>query len=155
MTRGDSRGDTEFVEQNADEGHHPLDDGSDSDMEAWWGASKASGDDEFVESTDDEPEIVEARPTSAEVRGAFRFLDEVNSQHEFAHRGCVMKNIPKFLRGPFRSALRLALREFTESEEDHTRSNRGWKLLLLLPRMLLHRPPRGREREQAEVELKI
>ena len=110
MTRGDSRGDTESVEHNADEGHHPLNDGSDSDMEAWWGASQASGDDEFVESTDDEPEIVEARPTSAEVRGALRFLDEVNLQHEFAHRGCVMKNIPKFLRGPFRSALRLALR---------------------------------------------
>ena len=33
-------------------------------------------------------------------------------------------------------ALRLALREITESEEDHARSNRG-KLLMLPPRMLL------------------
>ena len=68
-----------------------------------------SGEDEFGESTDDEPKIVEARPTSVEVRGSLRSLDEVNLQHEFARRGCVMKNIPKFLRGPFRSALRLAV----------------------------------------------
>ena len=54
-----------------------------------------------------------------------------------------MKNIPKFLRGPIRSALRLALREITESQEDHARSTRGWKLLMLLPRMLLFRLPRG------------
>ena len=54
-----------------------------------------------------------------------------------------MKNIPKFLRDPFRSAWRLTLREITESQEDHVRSTRGWKLLMLLPRMLLYRPPRG------------
>ena len=64
-------------------------------MEAWWGASQASGDDEFVESTDDEPEIVEARPTSVEVRGALRFLDEVNLQHEFADRGVCHEEHPQ------------------------------------------------------------
>ena len=85
--------------------YHLLDDdaGSDSDTDTWWGASQASGDDEFGESTDDESEIVEARPTSIEVRGGS--LKEVNLQHEFAHQRCVMKNIPKFLRA-FRSALR-------------------------------------------------
>ena len=46
-----------------------------------------------------------------------------------------------FPKGPFRNALRLALEEAVS--EELIRQERGWKLMLLLPRMLLHRPPRG------------
>ena len=56
-----------------------------------------------------------------------------------------MKSVPRFLRGPCRTALRIALTEVLEGIDrgDVTRQVRWWKLLLLLPRMLLHRPPRG------------
>ena len=78
-------------------------------------------------------------PIAGTVRGAFRLLDGVVLAHHFARRPS------KFLRGPFRTALRIALTEVSEGIDrgDVTRQERGWKLLLLLPRMLLHRPPRG------------
>ena len=37
--------------------------------------------------------------------------------------------------------MRVALEEI--KTEDMLRQERGWKLFMLLPRMLLHRPPRG------------
>ena len=51
----------------------------------------------------------------------------------------------KIPEGAYRSAMRVALAEIDQgrSEEDVTRSSRGWKLFLLLPRLLLHKPPRG------------
>ena len=52
-----------------------------------------------------------------------------------------MKNVPRFLKGPFRNVLRVALEEATSVQE--CRQERGWKLFILLPRMLLHRQPRG------------
>ena len=53
----------------------------------------------------------------------------------------VMKNIPRFLKRPFRNVLQAALEEVTAAER--CRQERGWKLFLLLPRLLLHRFPRG------------
>ena len=52
-----------------------------------------------------------------------------------------MKSVPHFVKGPFRNALKLALEE--ASTQDEVRQVRGWKLLMLLPRMVLHRGPRG------------
>ena len=52
-----------------------------------------------------------------------------------------MKNVPKFLVGPFRSVLRLALQEIQAT--DLGRCERGWKHFLLAPQMLLFRRPRG------------
>ena len=37
--------------------------------------------------------------------------------------------------------MRVALEEATA--ESHVRQGRGWKLFMMLPRMLLHRQPRG------------
>ena len=129
---GDEHGDVIFEEDHV----------SDSGREDRWEGSQASGSEEFVESTNDEFDVEEGR-ISAEIQRTLRDLDEVDLEDEFAHRGCVMMNIPRFLRGPFRSALRLALREVTTSQGDQVRSSRGWKLLMLLPRLLLFRPPRG------------
>ena len=53
----------------------------------------------------------------------------------------VMRSVPHFLKGPFQNALRLALEEVVSEEFIH--QERGWKLMQLLPRMLLHRPPWG------------
>ena len=81
------------------------------------------------------------RVTSVEIRAAFEFLDTVDLKATFSRRACVMKTTPHFLRGPFCNALRLAMEEAVRDGEVH--QNRGWKLFLLLPRLLLHRPPRG------------
>ena len=69
-------------------------------------------------------------------------LAHVDLSLEFARRA---KTVPMFFVGPFRNALRLALEEATAGShvEDLLRQERGWKLFLLLPRMLLHRGPRG------------
>ena len=63
----------------------------------------------------------------------------------FARRAVVMKCVPRFLWGSFRIALKLALEEIAAGSvaNDSLRQERGWKLFLVLPRMLLHRPPRG------------
>ena len=52
-----------------------------------------------------------------------------------------MNDVPNFLKGPFRNALRVALEEATSVQE--SRQERGWKLFIILPRTLLHRRPRG------------
>ena len=54
-----------------------------------------------------------------------------------------MKNVPRCLVGPFRNALRVALAEVSGAAGNPVQLERGWKLFLLLPRMLLHQPPRG------------
>ena len=62
-------------------------------------------------------------------------------QQNFEKRVSVMKTIPKFLRGPFKNTLKLMLEEATTGEE--VRVVRDWTLMLILPRMLLHRRPGG------------
>ena len=56
-----------------------------------------------------------------------------------------MRSVPKFLKGPLRNALKLALEEATwgNNVQDEVRQERGWKLLQFLPRMLLQRSPGG------------
>ena len=56
-----------------------------------------------------------------------------------------MRTVPRFLWGSFRVVLKVALEEVLsgQSRRDIAQQERGWKLFLLLPRMLLHRSPRG------------
>ena len=56
-----------------------------------------------------------------------------------------MQSVPRFLWGSFRVALKVALDEINAGHESRSilRQERGKKLLLLLPRMLLHRSRRG------------
>ena len=78
---------------------------------------------EVVEPTVAEnPVVLEAR-VRAPVR-AFASLDAVNFVDLFNHRAIVMRSVPNVLNSEVRVV-------------------RGWKLFLLLPRMLLFRPPRG------------
>ena len=85
--------------------------------------------------SDPDREVVEAH-SSAAVRLVFSTLDEVDLTRIFRLRASVMKTIPSFLRGPFRTAPE-AVHPILLCQE------RGWKMLLLLPRLLLHRPPQG------------
>ena len=51
-----------------------------------------------------------------------------------------MKSVPRFLAGAFRGALKAGLQEICKGRA----ANNVWKLFLLIPRLLLWRPPRGR-----------
>ena len=85
------------------------------------------------------------RPSVAAQRSGFAQLDRWNVQEVFTRRASVMRTVPRFLWGSFRVALKVALEEVLtgQSRRDVAQQERGWKLFLLLPRMLLHRSPRG------------
>ena len=115
-----------------------LDDGR-SDV-----GSIASEDEEAETPQEPDPEVREVAITPA-VRAALTWLDQVDLVEVFKPRASVMKSVPKFLTGAFRIALRTALQEAVLGGDvgDEVRQIRGWKLLLLLPRLLLSKPPRG------------
>ena len=69
-------------------------------------------------------------------------MDEVDVERIFSLRPSVMRSVPRFLQGPFRNAMKMVLEEIMASVED-VRVTRGCKVFLMLPRMLLHRPPGG------------
>ena len=87
--------------------------------------------------------VPEVRP-SARTQAGFAVLDVINVRDIFTQRVCVMKVPPALPRGAHRS-MRTALLEITSGMElsNNTRVVRGWKLFVLLPRMLLFNPPRG------------
>ena len=120
----------------------PVDsEGSDGEVE-----ESVAGDEEVhVEDEEEEREVVGGIPRGVSLRMALVSLDEVDPHIVFRQRASVMRSVPKFLEGPFRNALKLALEEATwgNSVQDEVRQERGWKLLELLPRMLLHRAPGG------------
>ena len=101
-----------------------------------------------VESSWSEPEpIQEADPArmSGAFRDALRGLDQIDVVHFFSVRAVVMKSPPKFVRGAYNVAMRIALQEIEAGfqSQNEERQSKGWKLFLLLPRMLLFRPHRG------------
>ena len=56
-----------------------------------------------------------------------------------------MKSPLAFLKGAYRSAMCFALdeAETTRARGRHVGLSRAWKFFMLLPRLLLHKPPRG------------
>ena len=77
----------------------------------------------------------------AALRTALPLMDAVDLQEVFAHRPFVLKGVPAFLRGPLRSAYRVALDEVRRAKQvgDEIRRERAWKVFLLVSRMLLYR----------------
>ena len=126
LTRGDS--DEELV---------PLDSpGSEVEFE-----ESVAGEEKAAPVSEEEfPDVPDVR--AAVLRAAFRTLDDVDPCHQFRQRAAVMKCVPKFLQGLFRNALKVALKEIIDGAGE-VEQERGWKRLLMLPRMLLHRPPGG------------
>ena len=86
-------------------------------------------------------------------QAAFRGLDEVNLVNEFSQRACVMHTVPRFLRGLFSVTCRVG-RDFRRAQGHERRQERGWKLFLLLRRMLFHRPRRPKLVARFEMFLK-
>ncbi|CAK0891748.1 unnamed protein product, partial [Prorocentrum cordatum] len=66
-------------------------------------------------------------------------LDATDAASVLRARVPTLQRAPAFARGPFRNALRKALELIREGEADETGAARGWKLFLLLPRLLLWR----------------
>ena len=88
-----------------------------------------------------EPSFEDLAPAAGAMRTGFMSLDAVDFEDFFRRRAIVMKSVPRFLRGPFRSVLRIALQEALSP--DVARRERGWKLLMAAPRMFLSKPPEG------------
>ena len=133
-----------FVEAPSDAEGAPL--SSVSDTESLGdGQSDFVGEEEFI-APEPEPirEADHARVTPA-IREGLRSLDHVDLVHLFSIRAVVMKSPPKFVRGAYRAAMRIALEEIVQGHQaqNEDRQSRGWKVFVLLPRMLLFRPPRG------------
>ena len=85
--------------------------------------------------------LVATRGLTPAVRAALVWMDEVDLDGVSIWRAMVMKTVPKFLRGPYCSAMRLAMEEALH--ENDQRRERVWKLFLFLPRLVLFRPARG------------
>ena len=68
-----------------------------------------------------------------------------------------MQSVPWVLRGAFRAAIQEALQEILAGSvsNDEVKATRGWKLLLLLPRMILFRPGRGGSVPRSKLEARI
>ena len=92
-----------------------------------------------------EEDEVTFSPELREGQIAFSGMDEIDVGTEFRRRASVMKTVPVFLKVPFRQAVKAVLDEICCGMDvgDPIRHSRGgWKVLLMLPRMLLHRPAR-------------
>ena len=67
--------------------------------------------------------------------GGLESLDMVDMTEVFSIRAVVMKSVPRFLAGAFRSALKAGLQEICKDRATNT--------VVVIPRLLLWRPPRG------------
>ena len=84
-------------------------------------------------------------PERRSMATGFESLDMVDLEKVFEVRALVMKSVPGFMKGAFRGALKISLEEIRKGQvaRNAETTTRGWKLFMLLPRMLLCRPPRG------------
>ena len=97
------------------------------------------GEDDDMHGNEDVVDV--AMPRTAAFSEGFESIDFVDPRRLFENRASILRSVPKFLHSPFKNALKMALEECLSSEQ--LRQERGWKLRMLLPRMLLHRPPGG------------
>ena len=117
--------------------------GFEDDTETVDGAS-AGGDEGGPEATPVGLPIVIERPVRGQ-QEALASLYGVDLKDRFKIRACVMRTVLHIMKGAFRLGLRAALEEVLAgfSQRSDVRMARGWKLFMLLPRMMLHKPPRG------------
>ena len=127
---------TQRVEFGADEG---SDTQTVPSMDGESGTSAASGDDPGGDVDNVEPSFEDLASAARAMRARFMSLDAVDFEDFFRRRAIVVKSVPRFLRGPFRSVLRIALQEALSL--DVARRERGWKLLMAAPRMFLSKLP--------------
>ena len=76
-----------------------------------------SGAEEYIAPSKPDPTVAVAEGLTPPIRAALARLDEVDLETEFQRRGAVMKTVPHFLRGPHRSAMRLAMGKALQDSE--------------------------------------
>ena len=87
-------------------------------------------------------------------RAAFQSLDEIDLQETLMKKFIGFQSPPTFLKGRIRQAMQFALEAILQATTaDQTL--RSWKFWLLLPRMLLHRPPGIRTISKPDWRLRI
>ena len=97
--------------------------------------SVASGDE-----TDEFPVVVmvpPVRPSAAALRADFAALDEWQLEEVFAHRGSLMRSVPRFLWGSFRIATKLALEEILKGEESGNVTGTGVEVVFVPSSVLI------------------
>ena len=106
--------------------------------------SEQAGEEEQVECGEPVQDIL-FLPERRSMATGFESLDVVDLEKVFEVRALVMKSVPGFMKGAFRGALKISLEEIRKGQvtRNAETTTRGWKLFMLLPRMLLCRPPRG------------
>ena len=116
------------------------------------GGSCQTGASEVHEVSDSEQEGAESNLATPVVqlgtqalRGGLQSLDMIDLVEVWKVRGNLMKSVPKFMQGAYRTGMRQALDAVSLGEErgDDLLQIRGWKLFFLIPRMFLYRPSRG------------
>ena len=111
-----------------------VEDTDDSDTDS---VAESVRQEDTVSAVEDSADI--AMPRAPTLRHAFRNMDDVDVERIFSLRASMMRSVPRFMHGPFRNAMKMVLEEIVASVED-VRVTRGWKVFLMLPRVLLHRP---------------
>ena len=109
------------------------------------GGMSEAGEEVLQEFTFTESPIIAERRTVRPPTHRFAALSDVDLKSCFTFRACVMRTVPHIMKGAFRLAIRTALEEILEGHrsDNDARMARGWKLFMLLPRMLLFRPRHG------------
>ena len=79
--------------------------------------SVVSGAEEYIAASELESAVAVAEGFTPPIRAALAWLDEVDLEAGFQRRAAVMKTVPHFLRGPYRSAMRLAMGEALQDSE--------------------------------------
>ena len=83
---------------------------------------------EAGEMPEEEAEVEEVPfrlPGVATLRAAFLSLDLVRLTEEFEERASVMKSVPRYLKGPYRIAMRVALKKLVKEGAGRTRFARN------------------------------
>ena len=81
-----------------------------------------------------------ASPDERRLQAALAALDEIDLFATLQHKCFFFQTPAQLIRGRVRQALSFALHSINTASSEQGQS-RAWKLWLLLPRMLLHRPP--------------
>ena len=79
-------------------------------------------------------------PSAAAIAAGLASLDAVDLLETFRHRVYTFQHPPRPLQGILAFAFRKGLQALLSSQPSDIQCERGWKLFLLGPRMLLHRP---------------
>ena len=138
--------DTDSVEFHAI--HTPAHSDSDEDIDDDFGGNSEPEDVEEASTLDPPHEDIapiDVNVALVAMASGFRSPDQVTLDTEFRSRGCLIRVVPKIMRGAFRTALRFSFQEAAEARAagNVEQEIRAWKLFLFVPRMLLTRPPRG------------